>query len=135
MRILQEKKIEADSITGLDRYIQIYRVDIDGSINTITIYYQINLLSPTKIIMKTESENSFTRFDRLETYKDIAIEVTPSVYDENNTLVTAATFEIKTVVDRPANLKFTQLETSAVGQGIKQILRLDLDLYPNFQQK
>lgn len=32
------------------------------------------------------------------------------------------------------NLKFTQLENSPIGQGIKQMLEMDLALYPNFEQ-
>jgi hypothetical protein len=36
--------------------------------------------------------------------------------------------------DSANNLKFTQLENSPIGQGIKQMLEIDLALYPNFEQ-
>lgn len=32
------------------------------------------------------------------------------------------------------NPKYTELENSVIGQGIKQMLNMDLEIYPNFRQ-
>ena len=131
MRVIVQKLIGTDSETGLDRYVQIFKVNIDGEYSIITVYYRVGLLTPTGLMIKEESRDSYTRYDRHATYKDIEVEITPAVYYEvdedmgggelsdGSQIKTPAITEFQTVEDKPDKLKYTELEESPIGQGIK----------------
>jgi len=149
-RIIAQAKVNDDIASGLERYSQVTSLNIDGENNgLITVKGRTVLLSPTGKCMHIESHWSFDRYDRAETKKDAWVVDTAATYYEagetivpavmdGETEVTPAIIavggELKTnedghwefVTDKPANNKYTALEQSAIGQGIKQMLGLDL---------
>ena len=138
-RVIAQAKVNNDTNTGLQRYAQVTSVLIDGANNgTITVKGRVALLSPTLQCMHVESQWEFTRVDRPAVFTDVKIIDSPAVYweagEDMGGGVLATGTEIKTPeVSRyenqetlPANNKYTALEQSAIGQGIKAMLGLDL---------
>jgi hypothetical protein len=150
-RIIAQRKVNTDTKTGLDRYSQVTSLNIDGENNgLITVKGRIVLLSSTGVCMLVESQWSFTRYDKAATTQDVPVVDTPATYYEAGETITPAIMdgeteitpavlavggELKTAevshtenqVVTPENNKYTQLEQSPIGQGIKQMLGLDLD--------
>lgn len=151
-RVFKRQLINTDTATGLDRYAEIIDVIMTGANGgLVKIKGRVALLSPTLKCMFVESEFEFDRFDRAATYKDEVVEVTPATYYIAGEVITEAVLdvdgvtilipeviaiggelktnavtEMQSVLDKPANNKFTFLEESPVGQGIKYMLGLDL---------
>jgi hypothetical protein len=138
-RIIQQKKINIDTNTGLDRYAQVTCVKIDGENNgLITVGGRVVLLSPTAKTMFVESKWSFERYDKAAVFTDVKVIDDPETYyvqgeDMGNgyiatggELKTAETFHYEAQQVTPANNKYTELEQSPIGQGIKQMLEGDL---------
>ena len=138
-RVIAEAKVNDDLTTGLARYSQVTDINISGENNgTITVKGRIALLSPTGKCMYIENKWEFVRFDRSAVYKDLWVIDSPVTYYEPGEPMADGNLaqggEIKTpevghfenVLDKPANLKYTLLEQSGIGLGIKQMLGLDL---------
>lgn len=138
-RIIAQAKVNTDVTTGLDRYSQVTALNIDGSDNgRITVYGRIVLLAPTGVCMEIESQWSFVRYDRPATFADVLVVDAEATYyvagEDMGGGVLAIGGELKTAEVshyvsqqvKPANNKYTALEESAIGLGIKQMLGLDL---------
>jgi hypothetical protein len=138
-RVIAQAKINNDPATALQRYAQVTSVFIDGANNgTITVKGRVVLLSPTLQCMHVESQWEFTRKDRPAIFSDVKVIDTPAEYwnagEDMGGGVLAVGGEIKVaelfhydhIETSPANLKYTALEQSAIGQGIKAMLGLDL---------
>lgn len=150
-RIIAQKKVNTDAATGLDRYSQVTSLSIDGDSNgLITVKGRIALLSATGICMLVESQWGFTRYDKPATTQDVLVvdtpaeyyvegeeivpavmdgetEITPAVLAVGGELKVAEVSHYENQQVTPENNKYTQLEQSPIGQGIKQMLGLDLD--------
>lgn len=138
-RVIQQKKINTDQSTGLDRYAQVICLNIDGANHgLITVKGRNVLVSPTGKTVVIESYWEFTRTDRPEVYGDVKVIDSPEVLwnegeDMGNGAIATGT-EIKEAevshlesqVVKAANPKYTLLEQSPIGLGIKQMLELDL---------
>jgi hypothetical protein len=139
-RVIAQAKVNDDIATGLERFAQVTSLNIDGDNNgLITVKGRIALLSPTGICMNVESQWSFTRHDKAATYQDVWVVDTAAEYftigEDMGGGVLAETEGIVKVAEvghyesqelTPVNNKYTMLEQSAIGQGIKQMLGLDL---------
>ena len=138
-RIIAQAKINTDTTTGLDRYSQVTALNIDGADNgRITVYGRVVLLAPTGVCMQIESQWSFVRFDKPAKFEDVKVIDIPATYyvvgEDMGGGLLALGGEVKTAEVSHytsqevsvANNKYTMLEQSAVGLGIKQMLGLDL---------
>lgn len=138
-RIIAQAKVNTDVTTGLDRYSQVTALTIDGADNgRITVYGRVVLLSPTGVCMQIENQWSFVRFDKPAKFEDVKVVDTPATYytvGENmgggllavgGEIKTAEVFHYESQQVSAANNKYTMLEESAIGLGIKQMLGLDL---------
>lgn len=138
-RVFKRSKINTDAKTGLDRYAEIIDIIMTGQDGgKVTIKGRVALLSPTLVCVEVESQFEFVRYDRPATTKDVKVIDTPATYYTagedmgggtlavGGELKTEEVFHYETVEDLPANNKFTYLEESPVGQGIKYMLGLDL---------
>lgn len=139
-RIIAQAKIANDATTGLERFAQVTSLNINGENNgLITAKGRIVLLSSTGVAMHIESNWEFVRHDRAAIYGDVKVVDTPATYytigeDMGGGVLAETGLEIKTPevshyesqVVSAANNKYTMLEQSAIGQGIKQMLGLDL---------
>lgn len=138
-RIIAQAKINNDTFTALQRYAQVTSIIIDGANNgTITVKGRVALLSPTLQCMHIESQWEFTRRDRPAIFSDVKVVDSPAEYwnagedmgggvlAQGGELKVAEVFHYEHLETSPANLKYTALEASAIGQGIKQMLGLDL---------
>lgn len=138
-RVIAQSKVNDDISTGLARYAQVTSINIDGANNgKITVNGRIALMSPTGICMQIESTWEFIRYDRAVTYKDQWVIDTAATYyiagedmgggvlAEGGELKTPESGHFEQVVDKTENLKYSALEQSAIGQGIKQMLGMDL---------
>lgn len=138
-RVIAQAKINNDAATALQRYAQVTSVFIDGTNNgTITVKGRVVLLSPTLQCMHIESQWEFTRVDRAAVFTDVKIIDSPAEYwnageDMGGGVLATGTeikvaelFHYQSQETLPANNKYTALEQSAIGQGIKQMLGLDL---------
>lgn len=111
MTIFGEIDLGIDKETGLQKKVLIWKIDIDGKTEIITVKYDISLISPTGIVVKIIATNIYRRFNR------------PAVMSEDGeTIIT------------PANMKWDQLKDSAIGQGILSMIDLDVKNYPNLAQ-
>lgn len=140
-RIIAQAKVNNDTATGLERFAQVTSLNIDGDNNgLITVKGRIVLLSPTGICMNVESLWSFTRQDKAATYQDVWVVDTPAEYyalnEDMGGGILAETENIVKVAEvghyesqevTPINNKYTMLEQSAIGQGIKAMLGVDLE--------
>lgn len=139
-RIIQQKKINTDEATGLDRYAQITKLTIDGENNgLITIHGRNALVSPTGKTMHIESLWSFVRYDKPAIFSDIKVIDSPATYyvaeedmgngvlAQGGELKTQEIYHYESQETHPANLKYSMLEQSPIGLGIKQMLGIDLD--------
>lgn len=138
-RVFKRQLINTDTVTGLDRYAEIIDIIMTGKDGgMITIKGRVSLLSPNLQCVEIESEFEFKRYDKPAVTADVLIEDTPATYyvmgEDMGDGVVATGGELKTPavthyenqVVTPANNKFTLLEQSPVGQGIKQMLSMDL---------
>ena len=99
-----------DAETGLEKQLQIWGIDINGKTEEVIVSYDVVLLSPTGVTVKVIESNNYRRYDK------------QAVIDANGIELSAA------------NLKFTYLKNSAVGQGILYMISLDVANYPNLEQ-
>lgn len=149
-RVIAQAKVNNDAATGLERFAQVTSLNIDGENNgLITVKGRIALLSSTGVCMNVESQWSFTRYDKAAGYHDVwvvdtatqyyvadevitpavmdgEIEITPAVLAVGGELKAAEVGHYESQILTPVNNKYTALEQSAIGQGIKQMLGLDL---------
>jgi hypothetical protein len=149
-RIISQEKINTDSKTGLDRYSQVTSLNIDGDNNgLITVKGRIALLSATGVCMLVESLWEYTRSDKPATTEDVLVvdepatyytegeilvpavmdgetELTPAILAIGGELKTAEVSHYENKIVTPENNKYTALEQSQLGQGIKQMLAIDL---------
>lgn len=138
-RVFKRQLINTDTVTGLDRYAEIIDIIMTGKDGgMITIKGRVALLSPNLQCVEVESEFEFKRYDKPAVTADVLVEDTPATYytqgeDMGNDVVatggelkTPAVTHLENQVVTPANNKFTLLEESPVGQGIKQMLSADL---------
>jgi len=139
-RVFKRQLISTDTATGLDRYAEIIDIIMTGANGgLVKIKGRVALLSPTLQCMFVESEFEFDRFDRAATYHDVYVVDTVATYYEadedmgggilaiGGELKTAEVGHYESQVLSAANNKFTYLEESPVGQGIKYMLGLDLE--------
>lgn len=139
-RVISQKKVNTDSKTGLDRYSQVTSLNIDGDNNgLITVKGRIALLSSTGVCMLIENKWEYTRYDKPAVMADVLVEDAPATYytageDMGNDvfatggeLKTPAVTHLESQVVTPENNKYTALEQNPLGQGIKQMLGLDLE--------
>ena len=125
-RVFKRQLINTDTVTGLDRYAEIIDIIMTGKDGgMITIKGRVALLSPTLQCMEVESEFEFKRYDKPEQRMDQWIVDSPAVI-VNEEIVTPEVGHYESQVILPANNKFTYLEQSPIGQGIKQMLGMDL---------
>lgn len=125
-RVFKRQKINTDTTTGLDRYAEIIDIIMTGKDGgMITIKGRVALLAPNFQCMYIENEFEFKRYDRPEIRKDVWVVDSPAVI-VNDEIITPEVGHWTSEVDVPANNKFTYLEESPVGQGIKQMLSMDL---------
>ena len=125
-RVFKRQLINTDTVTGLDRYAEIIDIIMTGSYGgVITIKGRVALLSPNLQCVEVESEFEFKRYDKPAVTSDVWIVDSPAVI-VNDEIVTPEVGHYENQVITPANNKFTLLEQSPVGQGIKQMLSADL---------
>lgn len=138
-RVFKRQLINNDTVTGLDRYAEIIDIIMTGKDGgMITIKGRVALLSPNLQCVEIESEFEFKRYDKPAVTADVLIEDTPATYyttgeDMGNGVIatggelkTPAVTHYESQIISPANNKFTALEQSPVGQGIKLMLEGDL---------
>lgn len=134
-RIIAEVKINSDLKTGLDRYAQVTSLHIDGANNgLITVKGRNVLVSATGVAMHIEKTWEFTRMDTPESSNQVKVVDTPAVYylvgeemgnglfANGGELKTEETWHFETQILKAANLKYSMLEASPIGLGIKQML-------------
>lgn len=140
-RIISQKKVNTDTATGLDRYSQVTSLNIDGDNNgLITVKGRIALLSSTGVCMLIENRWEYTRYDKPATFADVWIVDSPVEYyalgedmgggvlaESENIIKVAEVGHFESQIVTPANDKYTALEQNPIGQGIKQMLGIDLD--------
>lgn len=140
-RVFKRQLINTDTVTGLDRYAEIIDIIMTGKDGgLITIKGRVALLSPNLQCVFVESNFEFKRYDKAEVKQDVWVVDTPTVYytigeDMGDGILATTGLEIKTQetghydsnIITPANLKFTMLEQSPIGVGIKQMLAMDLN--------
>lgn len=125
-RIISQEKVNTDSNTGLDRYSQVTGFSVKGENNgLITVEGRIALLSATDVCMLVESQWSYTRYDKAAVTGDVWIVDSPAII-VNDEIVTPEVGHYENQEITPANNKYTQLDQSPIGQGIKQMFGLDL---------
>lgn len=111
MTIFGEKNLGVDIDSGLQKKLLIWDIQINGKTEVITCKYDISLISPTGMIVKTISTNNYKRFNKL------------AELDEDGITVIS-----------PANLKWDSLKNSIIGQGILSMIAQDVVNYPNLEQ-
>jgi hypothetical protein len=140
-RIISQKKVNTDTATGLDRYSQITSLNIDGDNNgLITVKGRIALLSSTGVCMLVENKWEYTRYDKPATFADQKVIDTPAEYyalgedmgggilaESEDIVKVAEVSHYEQVQVTPANNKYAALEQNPLGQGIKQMLGIDLE--------
>lgn len=99
-----------DVETGLQKEVQVWQINIDGKTETITVVYDIVLLSPVGQPLLILETNSFLRYNR------------QAVLDAENNVI------------KEENLRFKMLKESPLGQGILGMITADLLKYPNLEQ-
>lgn len=125
-RVFKRQKINTDTKTGLDRYAEIIDIIMTGKDGgMITIKGRVALLSPNLQCVEIESEFEFKRYDKPEVRQDVWIIDSPAVI-VNEEIITPEVGHFESQVVTAANNKFTYLEESPVGQGIKLMLGADL---------
>jgi hypothetical protein len=125
-RVFKRQLINTDTVTGLDRYAEIIDIIMTGKDGgMITIKGRVALLSPNLQCVEVESEFEFKRYDKPAVTADVLVVDSPAII-VNDEIVTPEVGHYESQVVTAANNKFTYLEQSPIGLGIKQMLGADL---------
>lgn len=95
------KPIGVDSVTGLNQQLVVWQLTIDSKSEIVVVVYNIETLSPNGKVVSTSENKTYTRYNRKESMR------------QDSTII-------------PANLKFTELRNSPVGQMISGMIANDV---------
>lgn len=122
-----------DEITGLQKNIEVFHLDINSDSEVVNVEYREIYMSPTNVEVKRVS-SGYTRFNKpAENYQNGEI-ITPAVKDEDGIVTTPAEVSDGTQVKIKASMKFDDLRNSDVGKMIIGMIDLDFKVYPNLAQ-
>lgn len=102
------KSLGVDSITGLDKQVQVWQLTIDAKAEKIVVVYDVVLLYNGKVV-SVLSTDMYTRENR-PAHTDMA----------GNTI--------------DADNRFSQYRSSQLGQAIEAMIQQTINAYPNVQQ-
>lgn len=100
------KNLEIDSDNGLQKQIQVFGIDINAKEKTITVKYDVCLISPSGKVVSILETSSYKRLDK------------------------AADKDPAGAGDIPALTQYSDLANSKLGETIKSMIEMDLTKYP-----
>jgi len=108
---VKTKDLGIDEPTGLQKELQVWRIEVDAKAETVNVYYDIVLKSNGVAAAVVESNKNYLRYNR------------PAEVDAEGNEI------------RPANMKFDALRSSPVGQGVEALIQQDINNYPDIDQE
>lgn len=63
MTPIAQKSIGVNQTTGLEQIVKIHQINIDAKAEKIVVVYDVDTISPTGVVVATESNKTFERFN------------------------------------------------------------------------